>query len=42
MMEDGLSVDQLGEMTELFMDSARFIQMARFASWERGGRREGS
>ncbi|MBU1695847.1 MAG: FAD-dependent oxidoreductase [Proteobacteria bacterium] len=31
LIERGLTVDQLSEMTELFMDSGRFIQMARLA-----------
>jgi dihydrolipoamide dehydrogenase len=35
LMEQGLTVDQLAGMTELFMDSARFIQMARLATWEK-------
>ena len=37
LMGQGLTVGQLGEVTELFMDSGRFIQMARQASWERAG-----
>jgi len=41
LMGQGLTVGQLAEVTELFMDSGRFIQMARLASWERGGPREG-
>ncbi|MFH1933387.1 MAG: NAD(P)/FAD-dependent oxidoreductase [Pseudomonadota bacterium] len=35
LMEKGLTVDQLAGMTELFMDSGRFIQMARQATWEK-------
>lgn len=31
LMEKGLTVEQLAEMTELFMNSSRFIQMARQA-----------
>ena len=37
LMERGLTVDQLGEMSELFMDSARFIHMGRQASWAKKG-----
>lgn len=33
MMAEGLTVAQLGEMTDLFMDAARFGHMGRMASW---------
>lgn len=32
LMEKGLTIEQLAEMTELFMNSSRFIQMARQAA----------